>query len=100
MTLIVSLLNCEKAVLLADRRISADGQTLDDGYNKVCVYCGHDARIVFAFTGIATFQGFDTSTWLMRELHELGESRIDKLFDVLEAIRKRERDCDFHEGSP
>jgi hypothetical protein len=89
MTLIVSVVTPERTVLLGDRRITAGGQTVDDSYNKVCVYCCEDARVTLAFTGVAAFEGFDTSSWLLRELHALGEAGIDKLFDALELIRRR-----------
>lgn len=75
--------------MVADRRITSTGQIVDDHYNKLCVFCCHDARVVFAFTGIATFQGFDTSSWLMQELYSLNVPETDRIFCVLEAIRGR-----------
>lgn len=89
MTLIISLLSSNRITILADRRISSAGQTVDDQYNKLCVFCCYDARVVFAFTGIATFEGFDTSSWLLQELRCLGGADAPKIFDVLEAIRRK-----------
>jgi SEC-C motif len=87
MTLILSLVTSSTVTMLADRRITSEGKTLDDYYNKLCVFCCHDARVVLAFTGIATFHGFDTSYWLMQELSALNAPEFGRIYNILEAVR-------------
>ena len=77
MTLLAALANEECALMLADRRVTCEGKLLDDEYNKVCVLFCDDARMAVAFTGLATYQTFDTSTWIAETLSEIGKTKGD-----------------------
>lgn len=77
MTILAAIANEECAWLLADRRVTVDGKPIDDEYNKVCVLFCDDARMAVAFTGLATFQTFDTSNWIAETLSEIGKTTGD-----------------------
>ena len=83
MTLLVSILNTEFAILLADRRLTSGGNLVDDHYNKLTVLCCHNARVAIAFTGLAQAGTFDTSEWMMSYLNKVGDvdDRFDAIFD-------------------
>lgn len=85
MTLLVALASSEYSILLADRRVTVDGRTVHDEYNKVCVLFCEDARVAIAFTGVATYQAFSTSDWLVDELGRIGES-TDSIAEILAAL--------------
>jgi hypothetical protein len=102
MTLLVALTNQSFALLLADRRISHNGQVVDDEFNKLCVLLCDDARVTIAFTGLATLSGFNTSDWLVKELSNIGDTtgsiasilselarRLTERFLLLKTIEKR-----------
>ncbi len=72
MTLLIALTNQSFSLLLADRRISHNGQVIDDEFNKLCVLFCDDARVTIAFTGLATLSGFNTSDWLVEQLSNIG----------------------------
>jgi SEC-C motif len=82
MTLLVSLATSQHALLIADRRITRGGQLDDDEYNKVCIFFCEDARLAFAFTGIATYEMFHASDWLCTTLSDIGAT-TRSIADVL-----------------
>lgn len=67
MTLIVSALSNEVAVLVADRRVTllSTGALIDDDRNKVVLYQG---AFAFFFTGLAEVGGLAADEWLARTL--------------------------------
>ena len=70
-TLILAVLNRDQAILVSDRRVTVDGRLVDptdDERNKAGVLVTRDARAAFAYTGLATFQTFDTERWLLETL--------------------------------
>ena len=73
MTLIVAMANDSIAVLVADRRITQGQIVLDDEFNKVTVLVCKDARLSAAFTGLATYNDFNTSEWIANTLHQICE---------------------------
>lgn len=75
MTLLVGLSGLHISVLVADRRITSQGKLLDDEFNKTAVLFCDDAKLAIAFTGLATWGGFDTQKWLTGTLLEIGKSR-------------------------
>lgn len=45
---------------------------VEDEYNKICILFCDDARVAIGFTGLATFDGFNTSDWLVDTLIKIG----------------------------
>jgi hypothetical protein len=85
-TLLVSILNRDYVILLADRRITRRGQVISDSYNKLTVLCCHDARVAISFTGLAKAGAFDTCEWIMAYLNRAGESD-DRFETIFEGMR-------------
>ncbi len=73
MTLIIGAVNRRHAVLVSDRRLSFDGQILEDESNKAATLVCRDARLAIAFTGLARFGSFSTRQWLLEALSEAAE---------------------------
>ncbi|MDX2004594.1 MAG: SEC-C domain-containing protein [Meiothermus sp.] len=82
MTMLIAMANEKYCLLLADRRITSDGKVVNDDYNKLCVFFCDDAKLAVAFTGLATFSGFDTSDWLAKTLSSIVEKK-SLLADIL-----------------
>jgi hypothetical protein len=53
MTLIVALMAPAQAILVSDRRLTKNGQLVDDEKNKATVLVCADGRVAVAFTGLA-----------------------------------------------
>jgi hypothetical protein len=70
MTLIIGAINRRQAVVVSDRRLSFDGQILEEEANKATTLVCRDARLAIAFTGLATFGTFVTRRWLLESLAE------------------------------
>lgn len=68
MTLIVAAGCRDYALLLADRRVTREGQLVDDERNKLVVPRTPGARIVVAYTGVAQLGAFRTDEWLPERL--------------------------------
>lgn len=85
MTLLVSILNHNFAILVADRRLTSGSKIVDDYYSKLTVLCCHDARVAIAFTGLATANDYDTSEWLMEYLRREGEGD-DRFLGLMQGI--------------
>jgi hypothetical protein len=85
MTLILAAANQRNTVLVSDRRLSYEGQLVDDEANKSIVFICRNARLVVAYTGLAKAGTFLTGEWLPRVLMEaaapdyLMESTIERL---------------------
>jgi SEC-C motif len=79
------------SILLADRRITVDGEPTEDEFNKVCVLLCDDARVAIAFTGLATCQGFNTSDWLVDTLAEIGRTS-GNIVEILTELAIRIKD--------
>jgi hypothetical protein len=88
LTQLIAFANTSYAILLADRRITVDGKTVEDEFNKVCVLFCNDARVAVAFTGLASYQTFNTSDWLVDVLAEIGE-QTETLAEILEALAQQ-----------
>lgn len=62
MTLILTCLEHEHIVQVADRRLTRlDGSLYDDDTNKAVFYCG---RVAVAYTGLAVMEGKPTAEWI------------------------------------
>jgi hypothetical protein len=53
MTLLIAMVDRERAVMVADRRLTANGMLIDDDSNKAGVLACTDGRVAVAFTGLA-----------------------------------------------
>lgn len=91
MTLLVALANERFALLLADRRITNEGRLLDDEFNKVCILFCDDARVAVGFTGLATYEDFDMSDWLLDTLADIGHT-TGGIADILAELKVRATD--------
>lgn len=91
MTQLFALANERYSLLLADRRITIDGNPVDDEFNKVCVLFCADARVAIAFTGLATYESFNTSDWLVGTLAEIGD-KTEAIAEMLAVLALRARD--------
>jgi hypothetical protein len=85
LTLLLALANERHAVMVADRRVTSSGRLVDNEHNKLCVLFCDDAKMAVAFTGLATFRAFDTSTWIANTLSEIG-ARSGDLASMLGAF--------------
>lgn len=64
MTLIVVGMNSGYLVQLSDRRLSAGGRSVEEESNKSLLVHLSDGRLAMGYTGLATYGGFDTATFL------------------------------------
>lgn len=69
MTLIFSVGNSDQVIQLSDRRLSSNGKIWTEEANKAAVIHSAHARLALGFTGLAKAPGFDTFSWLLKELH-------------------------------
>lgn len=76
------------AVLVADRRVTQGRIVLEDEFNKVTVLICKDARLSVAFTGLATYNDFNTSEWIAKTLHEICE-QTPEIHSILVALEVR-----------
>lgn len=90
MTQLIALANNRYSILLADRRITVDRRPVEDEFNKVCVLFCYDARVVISFTGLATYEAFNTSDWLVDTLSEIGD-QTEAFAEILSALAQRAR---------
>lgn len=88
MTQLIALANNRYSILLADRRITVDGKPVEDEFNKVCVLFCYDARVAISFTGLATYEVFNTSDWLVDTLSEIGD-QTEAFAEMLSALAQR-----------
>jgi len=99
MTLILAAANQQFATLIADRRVTCNGRVLDDEQNKIIAFACRDARVAFAFTGIAQWKSFDTCQWLLKTLQQISEIHKN-ISDVMEELRNRASDEIPRLGAP
>ena len=88
MTLIVAMANDSIAVLVADRRLTQGQIVLNDEFNKVTILVCKDARLSAAFTGLATYNDFNTSEWIANTLHEICEQTLE-IHSIIVALEAR-----------
>lgn len=68
MTVLLSLVNHDQAILVSDRRLTINGRLDEDESNKAGVLLCRDAELAFAYTGLAKADGFETKHWLAEAL--------------------------------
>lgn len=71
MTFVLALANDDYVVQVSDRRLSVNGLLKDDESNKAGFLVCNDARLVFAFSGIAEYGPFKTRRWILETLSEV-----------------------------
>lgn len=71
MTFVLALANDDYVVQVSDRRLSVNGLLKDDESNKAGFLVCNDARLVFAFSGIAEYGQFKTRRWILETLSEV-----------------------------
>lgn len=85
MTILIAMANNDRAVLLADRRLSTGGKVVTDSQNKITVLCCEDARVAVAFTGMALAGSFNTADWLLTTIAALA-SQHKTLYPIMDAL--------------
>ncbi len=82
MTLIIGACTREAALIVSDMRLSWNGQVRHDETVKAGYFRTTDARVIFAYTGLAEWKvndpakSFNTLAWLTRAIFEcLGPSK-------------------------
>ncbi len=73
MTLIIAMANSENAIIASDRRLVGINGLLDDESNKAGFLVCRDARLGFAFSGLAECAAFKTNFWLPETLARSAE---------------------------
>ena len=73
MTLIVALMAPAQAILVSDRRLTHNGQLVDDEKNKATVLFCADGRMALAITGLAQVGRFETSRAVLRLLAQAAQ---------------------------
>jgi hypothetical protein len=94
MTMIIAVANEKHSILVADRRITDQhtGSLIDDNFNKLCVFFCEDAKMAVAFTGLATFEEFNTSEWIATALSDVTlkfDSVADNIFQFKELLEQK-----------
>src|ERR1051325_2606816 len=90
MTLILALGNSDQMIQLSDRRLSWDGQVVEDEASKAGLLICLNARLVFGFTGLAKAGDFKTRDWLLDAIQDCGPPAHDHSLDgILERLRIR-----------
>ncbi|MGH3908111.1 MAG: YecA family protein [Pseudonocardiaceae bacterium] len=73
MTLVIGMMNRSFAAQVSDRRISDRyGVPIDEESNKAVLLTCKDGRFVVGYTGLATFNRFQTKNWIVRALFDAG----------------------------
>jgi hypothetical protein len=88
MTLILALGNSEQVIQVSDRRLSWQGQVVEDESSKAGFLRCLNARLAFGFTGLAKYGEFRTRDWLLETLMAAGRPEGTAM-EVLEGLRNR-----------
>jgi len=85
-TLILALGNNDQVIQISDRRLSANGKSVDEESNKSGVLNCLNSRLAFGYTGLAECGGFTTQEWLLKALHNPGEPDFT-IGEILERLK-------------
>ena len=91
MTLILVAANRDYSIVVADRRITQNGTSVDEEFNKLLIFVCDDARVTFSFTGLATYGDFNTMEWLGYNLRDIGEVK-GTIQEILSELKTRLQD--------
>jgi SEC-C motif len=98
MTFAIVVANADQVVQVNDRRLTADGQMVDDSSNKAGHAVCDDASFLYCFTGLARVgDGYITSRWLLDALYDAAQ-RSHKYRDIWHALA--EEATTFFRSSP
>lgn len=87
MTLIIAAANDQYAVLASDRRLTRpDGTVVDEETCKITAFACKDAKVMIAYTGLATTGSGTTGDWVVDVLSEASDGH-QSIYDVLERIK-------------
>lgn len=87
MTLIIAAANDKYAVLTSDRRLTLPGgQVVDEEACKLTVFACKDAKVMIAYTGIATTGKARTEDWIIDSLSEASENDCS-IYEVIENFK-------------
>jgi hypothetical protein len=89
MTLVLVAANSEQTVMLADRRLTSNGQVAEEDAGKLCTYTIGGARFAVGFVGLARAGSFDTRQWLLDALYDSVEPGRIKSLPTLHRFRER-----------
>lgn len=95
MTLILTLGNSEQIIQISDRRLSWNGQLVEDESNKAAHLVCANARLAFGFTGVARWGGFVTRDWLLDAVFKSGPPD-GMAKNILERLRERASEDFMH----
>lgn len=73
MTLVLTLGNADQVLIVADRRTTAGPRVVSEEHGKSGVFECLDARLAFAYSGIASVGTFSTEFWLLSALQDCGK---------------------------
>jgi hypothetical protein len=82
-TLIIATCNSSAATMTADTRLSRNGKLLDDNSAKIGCATFSDARLLYAYTGLATVGAFQTRVWILESMLAVAKQSTQ----AMEAIR-------------
>ena len=92
MTIVLTLGNADQIVQVSDRRLSTNGQLIDDDAFEGGIFICSNARLAFGFTGLAKFDSFDIERWLLENLCELGKPDFDAKSTLSRLTQKATQD--------
>lgn len=87
MTLIIAAANEQYAVLASDRRLTRPGgAVVDEETCKLTTFACKDAKVMIAYTGLATTGSGTTGNWIVDVLSEASEG-LPSIYDILERTK-------------
>ena len=87
MTLIIAAANTENVILVSDRRLTLPtGEVVDEETCKLTVYACPDAKLMIAYTGLATTGTETTGNWIINTL-SAASNDSPSIYEVLEKFK-------------
>ena len=102
MTLIIAVASHDNAILASDRRLTfPDGSVAHDETCKLTVYACNDAKVMIAYTGLASIGGDSTGDWIINTLSTASKEEhsiykvIDNFIKIANSAYEQLRDVRF-----
>lgn len=90
MTLILTAITPDFAVMVSDRRLSTSGGVITDDSGKAGVIHTDDGHALYAYTGLAQLGSFNANQWIQQALMEATDGTLNEtLFGFAEVARKK-----------
>jgi hypothetical protein len=88
MTLLLGMVHPMHAVVISDRRLTVNGRLLDDESGKMFTLACLDARVAFAYTGLAATREFETRPWLLKTMVNAAthDPHLQPMLDYLRTV--------------